>query len=247
MGRGFTSEALGEQIRSTSEYPEIAGKRVWIDAEDYSTLIARLRPEVDPPSLMISGFVDRQGAFSPAAWDYLPNATLSDDEVLPSGQHYAIKVLDRAGQVLSETTRPLPFTMFVEGLDLPVDTSLYPVAITVPFHADAHSVQVAVDGVPTFEQTISDKLLADAVRALPDEAFLWRATELRTALLNQILAYSFMIQRGGDVGAKQELSNAIRRNVTRWLRDSFVASDPLTTDKTQLLALIDELSVRVEE
>ena len=238
MGHAGPTALFGQPIVDP-DYPAVNGKRIWIDREDYSRLIERLRPQVDPPSLVVTGVLTRDGHFSPSAWDYLPEATSSDSEPLPVGAHYSVRVLNRSGAVIAEVMRPAVFELIVEEREAEVEASVIPVAVTVAYPADGERLQVTLDGVVKHEEAISPKLLTDAVRALPNGSFVKNADQMRNALLNKVAAFAGMIERRQTLAARNKLINDVRKSVTAWLLDEFVSDDLLSTTKARLLNLID--------
>jgi hypothetical protein len=89
---------------------------------------------------------------------------------------------------------------------------------------------------------ISETLLLDAVRTIPDSAFV--RPNSKTLLVNKVLAFDKQVAANA-FGAKEKLEHDIRVRVQEWLRDDYVAASPLTYTKQQLLDLIDSILERL--
>jgi hypothetical protein len=92
--------------------------------------------------------------------------------------------------------------------------------------------------------SISGRLLSDAVKAVPDEAF-WIAGN-KLALQNKVTAFERALTND-RTGAAEKLRNDIRVHVEQWLREDYAVTSALEYTKPQLLELIDAIAMRLSK
>ena len=139
------------------------------------------------------------------------------------------------------------FAIDLSAFDQPLATlPSAPFAFSIPFPPRAAQVEVVDEngGILALAD-ITSKLLRDAVSALPSSAFVRNPSQMSVALLNKIAAFESQIRAGALLGARQKLTNDIRRDIAAGLLDNYQLQNEQQYTKLELLALVDELAARL--
>jgi uncharacterized protein YeeX (DUF496 family) len=103
------------------------------------------------------------------------------------------------------------------------------------------------DGQTITTVNILNKLLVDAVNAIPINAFVRDNTGRWKALTNKASAIEKQLKSGDIMGACQRLRHDLKKHVENWLKDGCQKATPLEMTKEELLLLIDKLIMRLEK
>src|SRR5262249_55555665 len=83
----------------------------WIDDPHYFQLFRQfVSNRADPAVVLVSALLYKNGTADLRPWYFAPTGRLADESI-PG--NYSVRVLDFSGQVLSEVTLPISFTMHV--------------------------------------------------------------------------------------------------------------------------------------
>jgi hypothetical protein len=115
----------------------------WIDSSTYLQLLSKTRvTSTDPPILVVSGLIYKNGTVSTDNWYQLASG-IPTDGIVPG--NYLIECLDANGKVLSTTSFDAPFTAQIDpgtgvGQNMPdpsqwgaVQTDVSPFAFSIPY------------------------------------------------------------------------------------------------------------------
>src|SRR5207253_1342032 len=100
----------------------------------------------------------------------------------PVSGDYAIRLLDRNGQVTYEMPFKAPFVLLSHP---PERLDSMPFAYALPYVTGAAQMQVTHSGQVLAQTQIASKLITDAVNQIPDGGFTQNAAQQRGALLQQ--------------------------------------------------------------
>jgi hypothetical protein len=225
--------------RESTGDPLQTGER-WIDGGDYTALMNAMIEGQDPESLLVTGFLKADGSVDLKSSYFLPNAVLSVPD--PDGD-YVIRVRDGFGTVLSELTASMPLIQILEPIGAQPAPAV-PFAFTVAYPPNSAAVEIGKAGGKVLVRFApATKLLLDALRSAPDQAFGAVPEEGRKALLNKVQALGQMISEGHTLEAAHKLEHDIKPRIEEWLQPT--ATTPLQVSKEELLDLVDELSERL--
>lgn len=212
----------------------------WVDEDTYESLAIHLPQDgIDPALIMIGGFISGDGSIELWPWDF-------SAEGIPSRSNagdYEIGVMDRNGISLSVTQIPVKFTPPAGGS---ASFDSVPFFAKVPYPSNAVTVFLNRQGIGIARIEISSKLLADAVRTIPNGGFQKNADQVRKSLLNKINALGAQILAGEVGQAATKLRDDIRKSLQNNLVDDYAVETPLQYTKEGLLALVDELIKRLK-
>lgn len=122
-----------------------------------------------------------------------------------------------------------------------------PLLVTLPFTAAAKSVQIVRDGKVLTQVSVGQKLLRDAINAIPGFGFARNAAHLRKALQNDVDTLQKMLESGNSHGALQKLTHDLRPKVQRWIIDGYIKGTPVQLEKTEVLMVIDRVIEQVRQ
>jgi hypothetical protein len=158
--------------------------------------------------------------------------------------NYAIKVLDMAGATVAEVGASVSFEVSVDPFGT-APTTAAPLIMKVPYPMDAFSVEIVRTGQVIARVNVPTKLLADAVKSIPEAGFGKNPSERRNALLEKINALDAQLSAKDLRGARQKLQNDIRKQLDEWLVNDYPIQTPLQYTKLAILALVDEILQRL--
>jgi hypothetical protein len=219
-----------------------SGWPLWFARDDYEHLFYQLlQNQTDPEILLVSGVLWKEGRIDLGTWYYLPAGTATPSD---SGQ-FAVRVFDGNGTPLSEFQFQPQFVLHRDpGGDGP--TNGMPIVVKVPFPANAARVEIVSGSNTLAAVNPVSKLLLDAVRAIPEQAFVGQHVEQATTLVNKVKAFETIMGHDGIGAALNKLQNDIRPHVETWLAAGYEKTNPLEVSKAELLQLIDNLIARLE-
>ena len=106
-------------------------------------------------------------------------------------------------------------------------------------------VQISNGAAVLVSFDLSAKLLRDAIDAIPDAGFVTNPSERRHALENKSKALENMLHTLNLMEAQMALTHDIKPTLQRWLKDDYPIGSPLEVSKSEILALVDEVILRV--
>jgi hypothetical protein len=184
----------------------------------------------------------KDGRFDLRPSYYVPEGSPTESEE----GNCQIRVLDAFGQVVSQLSFPVEFAIRVEPIgEFPTDS--VPIVVKLGFPIDAEFVEIVKDGQTITTVNILNKLLVDAVNAIPINAFVRDNTGRWKALTNKASAIEKQLKSGDIMGACQRLRHDLKKHVENWLKDGCQKATPLEMTKEELLLLIDKLIMRLEK
>ena len=216
----------------------------WVDEPHYAHLFRQLEVTDGTGSsavLLVSGLLlaDGQVIFGP--WRLLPNR-----EVTPSRPgDYSVRALDKSGQVLNQTSMPVTFAFEVEPYgDVP--TAVVPFVVTIPLPDRCARVEMVHKKRVLNGTSPAVKLLADAVAALPDGAFVSDPQRNRRILHSRVKAIEHLAGTHASSSKLKAGMRDLRRSLKSSLADGRPKQQPLQMDKEEVLAVMDVISERLE-
>jgi hypothetical protein len=216
------------------------GEGAWVDNQHYTFLFGKTSNGSDPPLLLITAFLHKDGSVELQPWYALPDGLAT--ESMPG--NYMIRSVDVTGQTVSELSMPVEFVLHADPVGVfPRDT--VPLIVTIPYLPRASSIAILNNGQVVGQVQIASKLLADAVMSIPDGGFTMNASQRRGALLNKIAAFDTQLATQAIRGASNNLQNDIRKSLQDWLLDGYAVPSPLQYTKIEILSLVDDLLMRL--
>jgi len=217
------------------------GKPEWIDNEDYKHLFEQFRVnKADPEILLVNGILYKDGTMELGSWYRLESGIV--DNVIPGD--YSIQILDKNGQIISDTNFDMPFMMNVDPLGY-VETDVTGFSFAIPYPEGASKVILKHNEQVLTEIDPNTKLLHDAIDAIPDYGFIKNPKQNRNALQNKVDEVEVKINEGNILDARNKLKFDIRDKLEKWLVNDYQKETPLQYSKTEILNLVDEIINRL--
>lgn len=211
----------------------------WTTPDHFADLFRQFRTEPnDPEVLLVTGTIAQDGTTTFGPMYRVPDGTVSQ----PLAGDAAVQVLDATGNIVAEVPFTVDFRMLSEP---PITLDAAPFAFSVPYPADAAQVQVVRSGQVLARESVTKKLLRDAVASIPDAGFVKNPSQRRKALENKIDALDHQLATGDRSGAVDKLRNDIRPHLADWLVDGYPTVSPRQYTKTEILGLVDEMIQRL--
>jgi hypothetical protein len=231
----------------------------WIDKEHYDHLLNAIKPvstvsntfsatktknsvsstqqaqNFSENFLVVSAIVGKDGSIKPLAWNTTSLGSPTESE---QGGNFTVKVLNAAGQTVSELLVPVEFVINLEPKGA-FPTDIAPLVVKVPYPVNAASVQILKDNQLIKTIAITGKLLRDTINAIPDSGFNGNAVQQRSDLLGKVDVFESKLASGNKEEARQLLVNDLKPNVQQMLIDSYIVETALQLTKPEVLSVID--------
>lgn len=209
---------------------------VWITGADYDAVLARLKLQVDPPVLVITGSITRPGTVQITGMLELPVGSISRER---PGHEYSIELVGENG-VLAVFEGPVKF-----GDEFPLDPEFSGMTLTIPYPFETTKIRFKKGRDVIFEMDPLSGTLRDVVSRVPDRGFAKNPEQRRRALLNKIHAFEKSLADGGGRGALEKLDQDIRKHIREWLVDFVNERNGIEFDRSDVLTQIDRVEARL--
>jgi hypothetical protein len=211
----------------------------WATSKDFVTVGAKYtNSSFDPETLIVSGDIGQNGLATFTNYYRNPSGLVSQGQ---SSGEYQLQLLSSSGTVLSS----LYFSSGSVVQESLLTLSDTPFVFSLNYPSNASSIRLLNGSTPIATQSIAYGLLITAVQSLQNGAFIANPMQHRDALLNMVNAFNQQLATGDVAGAQQFLTNGIAPQISSWLSNSYVPSNPLFYAKATLLRLVNELATRL--
>lgn len=211
----------------------------WINGSQYDVILSALSPGPDPPVLLVSFTLYRDGRFELDTLAELPLGRADhNDEV---GTH-SISLLDSQGALIERLGVNVDFDR--TSTDWHGSSNAAPVAFVLAYPPEAARIEFRHGGVMLGTFDTSATSLRKLIENIPDRGLEKNSGERRNALLSKVDAFEKMLEKGDHPGARNKLANDIRKHVESWVID-FEQELLSEATRAELLVQIGRIDARL--
>jgi hypothetical protein len=201
---------------------------------------------IEEPPKKLSGLISvtallhKDGSVELQPWYALPDGLATES----TPGNYTIKILDVTGRTVRELSVSVDFVLHADRVGV-FPRNTVPLIVTIPYPPRASSIAILNNGQLVVQVQIASKLLADAVKSIPDTGFAKNPAEVRNRMLDEIRTLDAELTAHSWNRARKILRSDLRKRLDEQLIDGYLVESPLQYTKPQILALDDELLQRL--
>jgi hypothetical protein len=209
----------------------------WIDTDDFNQLFARRRINpADPEILLVTGSISKDGIAE--FYKFYRIAEGVPDE---TQGNYELQVVDIKGDLLYSINFDASFYFFgIEG-----ELSEAPFAFAIPYPDQTITIRIIKDGNVLGQINSLGKLLDDMIESIPDAGFVDSPSTRRIELHSKVAQFISQLTMENVSEGINLVKTDLRPYFEKYLIDSYSVGSPLEYNKVQVLATIDNTTVRL--
>ena len=225
----------------------------WISDSEYQLIFQKLLTNpADPQTLLVSGFLDRDGQIGLEPLAFIPNGVASE---FNSTDTDIVKSIGPDGAVLAQASFTPSFTLYGDnGIEYPRDISFF--IVELPVSQLSNSIEIYQNGKKLAAINPTGQLLIDTIKQIANSSYNQNSENEKRELLNEANRIERELKFCQTYGLNddEKFSNCsinierqllgLRERLDKKLNDS-IPSDLSQLSKTETLRDVDEVILQV--